>query len=611
MPSIFLTMSRKIAYYVRVSTEDKQDYQHQIDALDKCLKDMGVTVDNNSLDIYSEKKSGYKDDRQELQKLLNKIQEDNEYYSCVYVTEISRIGRNTKKVRETLEIFKECKVNLYIKQLKVNLLNDDSSINSYGNLLLSIFIELSDAEARTAKERFKDGILSGIKAGKAGGGKLIPYGFMKGENKMLVINETEADTVRLIFDLYKSGNGTKAIANYLNNLDIKTRSGLSFAESIINAKTGKTGKEVKWQDKTVDDILQNPIYIGKRRYWGGKQNRKKPPMLFDMVGKPILSPITIFDECMEIRNSKTHKNFLTTYVYLLKDKMICGKCGRNYFAKYKPTPHGDKVYICSSRLKKNGNCGNGGINISLIESAIFNEIVNSDSILRYINDNSKIKASLTAEIIKLRNNIETCSRNESELERDIDSLIELQLKAMRNGESEMRNRYEKRLEEKTKEFDNNKNQLAKAKRHLIKTEIALNKNSNIETTATQLKEYINDRTQLRSIYLQLIDKIIINVIDENTALADTFISIDGIVLPNSLKIFLDLAGIRKKEKSYRYIATANFGIELEYKENVLLTDSAKLAETIHLINENAGLIEETDKISIPHNYVLTIPLEKL
>jgi site-specific DNA recombinase len=601
-------MSR-IAYYVRVSTKDKQDYQYQIDSLDNYLKGIGIKANEGEIDIYSEKESGYKDDRPELNRLLNKLKEDNSYYSCVYVTEISRLGRNSKRVREALEVFKECRTNLFIKQLGISLLDDKGEVNHYGSLVLSIFIELSDAEARQAKDRFKNGILSGIMAGKAGGGNFIPYGFRKGDDKMLLIDEEEAEIVRLIFDLYKAGNGTKVIAGILNNKGILTRTNKVFGDKTLNSKTGKVGSSVIWVDKTVDDILQNPIYIGKRRYWGGKANRKNIPQLFDIAGETILNPITIFDECMEIRKAKTHKNHLTTYTYLLKDKLICGRCGRNYFAKFKPTLHGDKVYICSGRLQKKGNCGNVGLNISLLESVIFNEIVSADSILKHINSKDEIKTRLKQDIEKLQNTIETCQNKRITLERDINTAIDLQFEARGSQNKELAQRYADRINEYSNDIKNNANKLQNAESTLIKTSNAFKKRSTIETTSKQLKSYINDRVSLRSVFLQIIDKIVISSIDKDTVLADVYISLDGVVLPNSLKIFLDISGMRYKHKKYRYRHAVEFGFNLEYEANILKTPLSKLQELIFTLKENEGLNGALDLLYVPDRYILNIPIE--
>lgn len=599
----------KYAFYVRVSTQDKQEYMRQIEDLHSVAYTQGINKED--IEIYAEKLSGYDDTRPELQNLLDKIEADNNYYHCIFITEISRLGRSPRKIRKVLWMLEDLKVNLFIQKNSINLLEKDGSLNTMGKLILDIMINLADEEVRTLKERSKSGILSSIKAGKVGGGKYKPYGFKKGKNKMLVIDEEEAEHVRLIFDLYNSGKGEKVIANILNNDDrIKTRSHKSFGEKTVNKNTGKLGKEVLWRDKTVNDILQNPLYIGKRRYWGGKENRKnkKPPILIDVNLHNTIIDQEIWDNCMELRKTKSHRNYLTENIYLLKDKLTCGVCGRNYFAKYKPKPHGDKVYICSSRLKKQGNCGNTGVNISLLESAIFNEIAGSDSILRHLNKKDEIKNRLEDELLTLQELIITYEKQKTELNSNLDGAWINHSEAQGKGLTDRIKRLEKIIVEYENKLNNISKNLSKAKRKLILTKEALRKRSDLETTSELLLSYKNNRLKLRSVYLQIIDKIILNVIDANTVIANVFISIDGIQLPASLKLFLDISGMRKKPKIYRYLPLVDWNLKLKYDDIKRLTTSIEIIkEELSIIQENAGMID-VEFIKIQDDNVLEIPI---
>jgi DNA invertase Pin-like site-specific DNA recombinase len=601
----------KYAFYVRVSTRDKQDYKRQIEDLYSVTKSKGI--DKKDVIIYKEKLSGYDDNRPELNKLIEKISNDNKYYSCIYITEISRLGRSPRKIREILWTLEDNRVNLFIQKGTITLLENNGNLNSLGKLVLDIMINLADEEVRTLKERTKSGILSSIKAGRVGGGKFKPYGFKKGDNKMLVIEEEEAEHVRMIFDLYKTGKGTKAIANILNNNDnINTRSHKLFGDKPINKHTKKLGREVLWSDKTVDDILKNPIYIGKRRYWGGKENRKNknPPLLIDINLPNNIVDNQLWDDCMEIRANKSHRNYLTEYTYLLKDKLICGICGRNYFAKYKPTPHGDKVYICSSRLKKGGNCGNVGVNISLLESAIFNEIVGSDSILKHLNNKDEIKQRLETELVTLSDITTTEEKEIIELNSNLDGALINHAKAQGEGLPDRIERIERIVVDFEKKLSNATKRLSKARRKLIITKEALSKRSDLETTSEMLISNKNERTRLRLIYLQIIDKVVLNIINNKTVLANTFISIDGVLLPSSLKLHLDISGIRKKPKIYNYLPLVDSNLKLNYDVNNRLETSIEdIKENLAIINENAGMID-AEFITIPKENILKIPIQE-
>lgn len=595
----------KIAFYVRVSTADKQDYQSQIDTLYDKLDSNEGKDDEFEVDIYAEKVSGYQDEREQLNAMLGRIRENNEYYQSVYIVEISRLGRNPRKIHSVLWELEDSGVSLYIAKGNMWLKNDGRRFDSMGKLALDIMISLADEEAITFKERSRRGILSSIKAGKVNGGSFLAYGFKKGANKMMEIDREEAKTVQLIFALYKGGKGARKIAGYLNSKEIPTRAKLNFGNKQMNQYTGKTGNEVEWSDKSVLDILSNPIYIGKRRYWGGKDKKNEKPTLIDLPLKETIIEKELWNDCLEIRETKTHRNYTTEYVYLLKDKIKCGCCGRNYFAKYKPTKGGDKVYICSSRLKTKGNCGNAGVNISLIESAIFNEIVDSESILRHINDKDKLRIQFEKEVKDLTTTIEISTNLVDKLDSEIDSILDLIIKANSDGKEERVKKLEDKLSKLESEKENAKSRREREQRQLSKLKIALEMQSDINTTSIELKNQTKDRIKLRQVFLQVIDKVIINSIDNNTILATVYILIDGVVLLETLKLFLDIGGMRKRVKRYSYIPMVDMSNELEYEDDVLVTEIGELKETLSVIEDNAGLIE-IESISIPNNNILTI-----
>jgi site-specific DNA recombinase len=598
----------KVAIYARVSTVDKQDVTRQIEELEQIIVSKGI--DKCDIEYYKEKKSGYKDDREELAKLLAKIQEDNNYYDCIFVHEISRLGRRTKKVRMVLDILEDSKVNLFIKNHNLYFLNDDGSKNQMGSLILSIIIELADAEAETFKQRSISGLLSSAKAGKAGGGKWLPYGFSKDENKLLIENKEEAEVIKTIFNLYKDGCGIKVISGTLNERNIKTRAHKSFGNDYVNKRTEKKGKDVKWSDKQIHDILKNPIYKGLKRYWGADRKDKetnKPnqePLLIPLKSaNPIISE-ELFDECTRIRTSKTHKNNTTKYVYLLKDLIKCGVCGRNYFAKFKPVKGGDKVYICSSRLIKGGNCGNTGINISLIESAIFNEIVDSDAILKHINSKDEIKGRLENIVEKTNLSIKQDKSLLAEKDKEIESLITMKEKGQITDE-----RYSPRYEAHLNDFDNIQTRIQKNEVVLRQTKNALNQQTNLETTTKQLNQFKNNRMKLRIVFQQIVEKVVVNAINKDTVMANVYIQLDEVRLPTTLVLYLDIQGIRKPSKSFGYIPKISMPNQLVYNSNILETSKEEIQKELISIEENAGMID-VEYTPILQQNVLSIPITK-
>ena len=137
-------------------------------------------------------------------------------------------------------------------------------------------------------------------------GSIAPYGYDKdfiqdGKKKRptLKINESEAEAVRLIFDLYVNKDmGVQSIARHLNALGVKTRKGSL------------------WNGATVRDILANVHYIGKIKWnWRKTVNvvadgeisktRPKAKEYYIFDGK---HPAIISDELFERAQAKAGKN---------------------------------------------------------------------------------------------------------------------------------------------------------------------------------------------------------------------------------------------------------------------------------------------------------------
>ena len=76
-------------------------------------------------------------------------------------------------------------------------------------------------------------------------GGVPPLGFNVNQDKTYSINDTEADSVRLIFQMYADGYGYKLIVNELNEKGHRTKQGNLFGKN------------------SIFDLLRNEKYIGR------------------------------------------------------------------------------------------------------------------------------------------------------------------------------------------------------------------------------------------------------------------------------------------------------------------------------------------------------------
>ena len=116
----------KVVIFARVSsTNGTQDYERQINDLQKLAIANGWQVEA----IFAEKISGAKKnaERTELLKMINHIHIHN--VNKVLVTELSRLGRDTLQVLQTIEILNQNKVSVYIQNYNIETLVSNGEVN--------------------------------------------------------------------------------------------------------------------------------------------------------------------------------------------------------------------------------------------------------------------------------------------------------------------------------------------------------------------------------------------------------------------------------------------------------------------------------------------------
>lgn len=560
-------MKKKIAIVARVSTVDKQDYNRQIDDLKEVINKHGHNEED--IEIFADEISGYSknEERPEFSKLLNRIDE----FQRIYVTEISRLGRNPSQVRTTIDAINDKKIPIYIKSLNRFTVDESGERDFIMSIIIQVMIEMADAESRQMKERSKSGLLRGASIGRAGGGATLAYGYTKDDDKMLVIEPNEAEIVMEIFNLYKGGEGIKSISNILNERKIPTKTQNTHdAEKIIKfSERPKAVKDMKWTDKAVYGILKNTLYKGERNF-KGKVFTNVPPIV----------SADLFDQVQDIRETKTHRNYLTTYTYLLKDLIKCGCCGNNYFAKFKPVTNGDKVYICASRIKNKflrQKCTNAGVNISLVESAIYDQLVKSDKILPYLSQVKEMTEEMKFKLLRAENDLQAVNSTVEQKQKENKKLIDLYMTEIIPLEE---------LDERRKSIDKAIstliNKQTSLKRVILDLKISLEKHSEAKINQSLVIDAANNRTELRSIFQQFIERVIVNDIDNGLIFVSVFIKVEGVVLRKPLKLVLDKQAIqtKKKDKPYRYVQFRSLVNEPIYVDSKLIVDSQDILEEI-------------------------------
>ena len=184
-------------------------------------------------------------DRPGLQSLLTEIKLGR--IDVVVVYKVDRLTRSLADFAKLVELFDGHKVSF------VSVTQSFNTTSSMGRLTLNVLLSFAQFEREVTGERIRDKIAASKKKGIWMGGN-VPFGYRLQERKLLV-EESEAKTIRLIFDLYLQFQSIPKIQRELRSLHIKSR--------VRTLATGKTVGGIDFTNGPIAHILRNRHYIGE------------------------------------------------------------------------------------------------------------------------------------------------------------------------------------------------------------------------------------------------------------------------------------------------------------------------------------------------------------
>lgn len=355
----------KVAIYVRVSTI-RQDTDRQISELQEFAANNHFEVHK----IYEEQVSGFKGEEQRPDFIKLKQDAEAKLFNIILFSEFTRLARRISEINKQIEFFQSIGIELFFQKqnIWVRQKNDFAT-----QLVTQMFAIMATYEAELFAERSISGKIERLRTKTSThiGGTAISYGYQV-IDKELVIDETEGEIVKTIFNMYNDNFSVNDISNFLiqNNVETKTKSG-------------------NWFNSFIYSILKNEIYIGKRIIIMHEPLLEKPSDKQELKKKlkerKIIETIEKQDETLRIvsdnlfksvqdklYNNKINKNRLFKYNTLIRHLIKCGNCNGNYIAKNEGTiPNIIKKYMClkssSNNLKIDENrC----INPALLQSKL-------------------------------------------------------------------------------------------------------------------------------------------------------------------------------------------------------------------------------------------------
>ena len=281
----------KAVIYARYSAGPKQTDQSidgQVRVCRKYCEDHGMEV----VDIYADRHiTGKTDARPEFQRMIRDSAFGKFDAVCVYKTD--RFSRN--KLDSVV----------YKKQLKdngVKLCYAAEAIpeGPEGIILESLMEGLAEYYSAELAQKIRRGMYETALKGKPLGNN-IPFGYTTDENRCFVIDEDEAQVVRMIYDMYLRGNNVAEIRRKLTSLGYTSRVGRPFAYSSLKR------------------ILTNEAYTGTYKAVGVRIEGNIPA---------IISKETFAMAQIKVKKTKELKGRMAKDIYLLSGKLYCGKCDR-------------------------------------------------------------------------------------------------------------------------------------------------------------------------------------------------------------------------------------------------------------------------------------------
>lgn len=288
----FVQLYRKVvlvmrvgAAYIRVSTDDQLELSpdSQLKQIKEYAQAHDILLSPDYIFKEEEGRSGRNAaKRPEFQRMIGLAKSKPKPFDVILLWKFSRFARN----REDSVVYK----SMLRKQCKIDVVSISENI---GDDKISVLIEaIIEAMDEYYSINLAGEVLRGMRE-KAERGGLVgspAYGY-RVESGILVPEPSQAEIVRLIFEKFTEGMGYLTIATMLNDMGVRTKSGKPF------------------ENRVVEYILRNPVYIGKTRWSpNGHIDRdfdKEDVILTDGQHDPII-PSELF-EAAQKRAAEIHR----------------------------------------------------------------------------------------------------------------------------------------------------------------------------------------------------------------------------------------------------------------------------------------------------------------
>lgn len=395
------------AIYARFSSDMQRD--ESIDAQVRACKYYAQKSGYDIIKVYADKaQSGkYTNNREQFSSMLSDARTG--LFDTILVHKLNRFSRSGKDTLNLMDDLQD--IGIEIVSVTERLDNTPE-----GRLMLYVIAGMNEFYSANLANEVMKGLKENAYNCKHTGG-IPPLGYDVDKDGYLVINEKEAEAVRIIFDMYVKDMGYTAIITALNNQGYTTKRGQPFGKNSLH--------EILRNVKYTGDYVYNKTCSATRN---GKRNRHKSKPDSEIIKIENAIPVIIDKELFEEAQRKMKANqkqtakFKAKAQYLLSGKIFCGQCNgamTGETRRYSGRQYG--YYVCNNARLKRG-CTKHNIRQERIEQAVIEQLQNklfnpsaADNISQFIYDTTRTE---TSEDVVAR-----CAKEIADIERKMNNLV--------------------------------------------------------------------------------------------------------------------------------------------------------------------------------------------
>lgn len=256
------------AAYIRVSTEDQTEFSpaaqlrelHEYAAAHSLLlDDRYVYSDEGISGRRAEKRPGF-------MQMISDARSPEHPFDVILVHKFDRFARS----REDSIVYKSMLRRAGVEVISIK---EPLSEGSYSGVMEAIYESFAEAYSINLGQEVRKGMTE--KALRGEPQTAPPFGYRL-ENKTFIPHETEAPVVRQIFRRFAAGEGMFSLARWMNEQCYTTHRGGKF------------------EHRTIEYILRNPVYIGMIRWNPKRRSRRNynDPDILTVQGQhqPLIEP---------------------------------------------------------------------------------------------------------------------------------------------------------------------------------------------------------------------------------------------------------------------------------------------------------------------------------